>query len=246
MRSRKAPGDGLCLQPPLQALRPRLPHLLGHIDDEPARPSHCLTDNVREPLLAAAAWICQTDLASWLVPEAGADMHTGDTFKSGGLYLSLLECTPICLPTPCSSAEGFICVHVGTVPAEVTARFDAKPDLLYPDSETLLAIEQGLTVDYLESFDRSCCYFLSTRGLPAPHPEAIPQDRQSCVSGHSAVQLAGDLIRLAAHHWGQGIRSCLILPSAVESAHLPSLRVPQWHVTICISDTGGYCSPRFT
>ena len=162
MRSRKAPDDGLCLQPPLQALGPRLPHLLGHIDDEPARPSaevldclahldfdwslclcratsaemwarirqafscvclqisciqttavcwsqhlqatddcHCLADNVREPLLAAAAWICQTDLASWLVPETGADMHTGDTFKSSGLYLSFLECAPICLPTPC-------------------------------------------------------------------------------------------------------------------------------------------------
>ena len=92
--------------------------------------------------------------------------------------------------------------------------------------------EQGLTVDYLESFDRSCCYFLSTLGLPAPHSEAIPQDRQSCVSGHSAVQLAGGLIRLAVHHWGQGIRSCLILPSAVESAHLPILRVPQLHVAV--------------
>ena len=105
--------------------------------------------------------------------------------------------------------------------------------------------EQGLTVDYLESFDRSSCYFLATLGLPAPHSEAIPQDRQSCVSGHSAVQLAGGLIRLAVHHWGQGIRSCLILPRPWNLHTSPSFVFPscmwpsQGLITICNSDTGG-------
>ena len=46
-------------------------------------------------LLEAADWICQADLADWLVSEPGADQKAGDTFRLVDLHLSLLECRSV-------------------------------------------------------------------------------------------------------------------------------------------------------
>eukprot|EP00439_Symbiodinium_sp_Y106_P064298 s770_g10.t1 len=173
IRSRKAPDDGLCLLPALQAEGPRPIHLPAHIDVESDRPSaevldclahldfdgsleHCSEEDTwarirrsfscvclqtgriratslcwREHLqlaardgrngpfpmlLAAADWICQADVATWLVPVAGAAACAVNTYKSSGLHLSVLECAHVRLTPPCESDEGFICVHVGEVP----------------------------------------------------------------------------------------------------------------------------------
>ena len=285
-RSRKAPDDGLCLLPTMQAEGPRPLQLAASIDAEPDRPSaevlDCLTHldfdggltcctadevwtRIRQSfscvclqnsriratalcwrtqlqhaahgaqggpypmLLAASDWICQTDIATWLVTDPGAPTCAVNTFQSSGLYLSILECAHICLPPPCDSDEGFISVHVGEVPHSVPDAYRTPPDLCYSHPATLQAIARDATVDFLESSDHGCHYFLSTIGLPLPHPEIVPSSRQDCVTQHDAAQLAGDLVRLAVHHWSRGIRSCLILPSNADRAYLPILRAPQLH-----------------
>ena len=183
-RSRKAPDDGLCLLPTMQAEGPRPLQLAASIDAEPDRPSaevlDCLAHldfdggltcctaeevwtRIRQSfscvclqnsriratalcwrtqlqhaahgaqggpypmLLAASDWICQTDIATWLVTDPGAPTCAVNTFKSSGLYLSILECAHICLPPPCDSDEGFISVHVGEVPHSVPDAYRPHP-----------------------------------------------------------------------------------------------------------------------
>ena len=286
IRSRKAPDDGLCLLPTLQAEGPRPLQLPTRIDVESDRPSaevldclahldfdgsleHCSeeatwarirrsfscvclqTGRIRATalcwrehlqlaahegrdgpypmLLAAADWICQADVATWLVPVAGTAACAVNTYKSSGLYLSILKCAHVRLPPPCESDEGFIRVHVGEVPRSVPDAYRAPPDLCYPHCDTLQDLARDAIVDFLESSDHGCHYFLSTLGLPLPHPEVVPSARQACLTQHAAAQLAGDLVRLAVHHWSRGIRSCLILPSTADLAYLPVLRVTQLH-----------------
>ena len=291
-RSRKAPDDGLCLLPILQAEGPRPLQPTAIIDAEPDRPSaevldclahldfdgsleHCTAEGTwarlrqsfscvclqssrirataqcwREHLqhavqqgragpypmlLAASEWICQADTATWLVTDLEAPACAANTFKSSGLFLSILECTHISLPQTCDPDEGFISVHVGEVPLSVPDAYRTPPDLCYPHSDTLRELARDTAVDFLESYDQGCRYFLSTLGLPLPHPENVPSSRKDCTAQHEAAQLAGDLVRLAVHHWSRGIRSCLILPSSADPAYLPILRVSQLQ---CVRNEG--------
>ena len=46
------------------------------------------------------------------------------------------------------------------------------------------------------------------------------------------MQLFGDLIRLAVHHWHCGISSCLLVPPTATAVCAPILRVPCLHTDV--------------
>ena len=101
-------------------------------------------------LLEAADWICQADLADWLVSEPGADQKAGDTFRLADLHLSLLECRSVRFPAPTCLPDDVITVLIGRIPTAYADTAAPESTVMYDHATSLASIAEGHTPDFLE------------------------------------------------------------------------------------------------